>query len=105
MSRVGVSTLVNVHVVMVPPLSLQPLCDNHDDGETQALILCEKCGNLCGECDRVLHYRRATKSHQRQVRHCRCTCVDRSLDLKSAVKSKNVAASTLITHSSDLQTF
>ena len=46
---------------------LQPLCDNHDDGETQALILCEKCGNLCGECDRVLHYRRANKSHQRQV--------------------------------------
>lgn len=47
--------------------SLQPLCDNHDDGETQALILCDQCGNLCGECDRVLHYRKATGSHQRQV--------------------------------------
>ena len=49
-----------------PPL-YQPLCDNHDDGETQALILCDKCGNLCGECDRVLHYRRNTRDHQRQV--------------------------------------
>jgi hypothetical protein len=42
----------------------KPLCDNHDDGETQALILCDHCGNLCGECDRVLHY---SKTHQRQV--------------------------------------
>ena len=42
----------------------QPLCDNHDDGETQALILCDHCGNLCGECDRVLHY---SKTHQRQA--------------------------------------
>ena len=45
----------------------QPLCDNHDDGETQALILCDLCGNLCGECDRVLHYRKTTSAHQRQV--------------------------------------
>lgn len=46
---------------------VQPLCDNHDDGETQALILCDQCGNLCGECDRVLHYRKTTSGHQRQV--------------------------------------
>ena len=48
-------------------LFLQPLCDNHDDGETKALILCDKCGNLCGECDRVLHYHQRTSDHQRQV--------------------------------------
>ena len=47
--------------------TLQPLCDNHDDSETQALILCDKCGNLCGECDRVLHYSRGTRDHTRQV--------------------------------------
>lgn len=46
---------------------IQPLCDNHDDGESEALILCNHCGNLCGECDRVLHYSRKNKEHQRQV--------------------------------------
>ena len=46
---------------------IQPLCDNHDDGETEALILCDRCGNLCGECDRVLHYSKKNKDHQRQV--------------------------------------
>ncbi len=47
--------------------SVQPLCDNHDDGEMEALILCDHCGNLCGECDRVLHYSKQKKDHQRQV--------------------------------------
>ena len=45
----------------------QPLCDNHDDGETKALILCDQCGNLCGECDRVLHYHKRARDHQRHV--------------------------------------
>ena len=48
-------------------LPLQPLCDNHDDGETKALILCDVCGNLCGECDRVLHYHKKNHHHNRQV--------------------------------------
>ncbi|XP_019855060.1 PREDICTED: E3 ubiquitin-protein ligase MYCBP2-like isoform X1 [Amphimedon queenslandica] len=45
----------------------KPLCDNHDDGETKALILCDVCGNLCGECDRVLHYHKKNRHHNRQV--------------------------------------
>merc|ERR1719318_567393 len=45
----------------------RPVCDNHDDGETAAIILCNECGNLCAECDRFLHLHRRTRSHQRQV--------------------------------------
>lgn len=45
----------------------QPMCDNHDDGETAAIILCNTCGNLCTDCDRFLHLHRRTKTHQRQV--------------------------------------
>nr|XP_033805293.1 E3 ubiquitin-protein ligase MYCBP2 isoform X3 [Geotrypetes seraphini] len=44
-----------------------PMCDNHDDGETPAIILCNMCGNLCTDCDRFLHLHRRTKTHQRQV--------------------------------------
>ena len=74
-----------VHVLVTTSLAyiVQPLCDNHDDGETQALILCEKCGNLCGECDRVLHYRRTTKAHQRQVSPRVCVLVHLSHDAQS----------------------
>ena len=32
-----------------------------------AIILCDHCGNLCGDCDRFLHLHRKTKAHQRQV--------------------------------------
>uniref|UniRef100_A0ABM0LXG7 Probable E3 ubiquitin-protein ligase MYCBP2 n=1 Tax=Saccoglossus kowalevskii TaxID=10224 RepID=A0ABM0LXG7_SACKO len=45
----------------------KPTCDNHDDNETLAIILCNMCGNLCADCDRFLHLHRKTKSHQRQV--------------------------------------
>ena len=45
----------------------RPTCDNHDDGETLAIILCDHCGNLCADCDRFLHLHRKTKGHQRQV--------------------------------------
>ena len=45
----------------------RPTCDNHDDGETLAIILCDHCGNLCADCDRFLHLHRKTKAHQRQV--------------------------------------
>ncbi|XP_070552183.1 E3 ubiquitin-protein ligase MYCBP2-like isoform X2 [Ptychodera flava] len=45
----------------------KPMCDNHDDGETAAIILCNLCGNLCADCDKFLHLHRRTKSHQRQV--------------------------------------
>lgn len=47
----------------------QPMCDNHDDGETAAIILCNVCGNLCTDCDRFLHLHRRTKTHQRQVEY------------------------------------
>ncbi|XP_052792731.1 E3 ubiquitin-protein ligase MYCBP2-like isoform X2 [Mya arenaria] len=45
----------------------RPTCDNHDDGETPAIILCTECGNLCADCDRFLHLHRNKRSHQRQV--------------------------------------
>ena len=46
---------------------LQPLCSNHDDGETGSQMVCAECGPLCVECDRVLHLPRRFHSHQRQV--------------------------------------
>merc|ERR1712012_1312171 len=46
---------------------LDPTCDNHDDGETLAIILCDSCGNLCADCDRFLHLHRKTRHHSRQV--------------------------------------
>ena len=49
------------------PINFRPTCDNHDDGETLAIILCDQCGNLCADCDRFLHLHRKTKGHQRQV--------------------------------------
>ncbi|KAF6200677.1 hypothetical protein GE061_005120 [Apolygus lucorum] len=45
----------------------RPTCSNHDDGETNAIIQCNVCGNLCAECDRYLHLHRRTRMHQRQV--------------------------------------
>lgn len=60
------------------------MCDNHDDGETAAIILCNICGNLCTDCDRFLHLHRRTRSHQRQVsktfyiqdyKHIKLTCL------------------------------
>lgn len=48
----------------VPP---RPTCTNHDDGETNAMIQCSICGNLCADCDRFLHLHRKTRNHQRQV--------------------------------------
>nr|KAG5689428.1 hypothetical protein BaRGS_012250 [Batillaria attramentaria] len=44
-----------------------PTCDNHDDGMTTAIILCNECGNLCADCDRFLHLPRRMRSHPRQV--------------------------------------
>ncbi|XP_015429888.1 PREDICTED: E3 ubiquitin-protein ligase MYCBP2-like [Dufourea novaeangliae] len=45
----------------------RPTCNNHDDGETTAIIQCNDCGNLCGECDRILHLHRKARMHIRQV--------------------------------------
>jgi E3 ubiquitin-protein ligase MYCBP2 len=42
------------------------LCDNHDDGTTEAVATCPACEqNLCEECERVLHLNRRSKSHER----------------------------------------
>ncbi|RXG67212.1 Transmembrane protein [Armadillidium vulgare] len=46
---------------------LRPMCENHDDDSTGAMILCDSCGNLCGECDRILHLHRRTRTHHRTV--------------------------------------
>ncbi|XP_011290756.1 E3 ubiquitin-protein ligase highwire [Musca domestica] len=45
----------------------RPMCSNHDDGETSAIIQCENCGSLCGDCDRFLHLNRKTRTHKRTV--------------------------------------
>ncbi|XP_037938854.1 E3 ubiquitin-protein ligase highwire [Teleopsis dalmanni] len=45
----------------------RPMCNNHDDGETSAIIQCETCGSLCGDCDRFLHLNRKTRTHKRTV--------------------------------------
>ncbi|XP_071483043.1 E3 ubiquitin-protein ligase MYCBP2-like [Diadema antillarum] len=50
-----------------PAAKQKPTCDNHDDGETLAISQCEHCGNLCADCDRVLHLPKRSRSHQRKV--------------------------------------
>ncbi|CAD5120813.1 DgyrCDS9371 [Dimorphilus gyrociliatus] len=42
-------------------------CDNHDDGETRAILECNTCGYLCADCDRFLHMSRKSRSHLRNV--------------------------------------
>ena len=49
------------------PPEPRPTCENHDDGVTAALVLCEECGGLCAECDRVLHLSKRTRLHRRAV--------------------------------------
>lgn len=45
----------------------RPLCSNHDDGVTAAIIQCETCLSLCADCDRFLHLNRKTRNHRRTV--------------------------------------
>ncbi|CAG4984339.1 unnamed protein product, partial [Parnassius apollo] len=45
----------------------RPLCVNHDDGSTAAVVECHACGALCAECDRFLHLNRAARTHHRQI--------------------------------------
>jgi E3 ubiquitin-protein ligase MYCBP2 len=45
----------------------RPLCINHDDSITNAVIECTECGTLCCDCDRFLHLNRKTWSHHRTV--------------------------------------
>lgn len=45
----------------------RPLCANHDDDVTTAVIQCNTCSFLCGDCDRFLHLNRKTRSHLRTV--------------------------------------
>lgn len=45
----------------------RPLCSNHDDGVTAAIIQCETCQSLCADCDRFLHLSRKTRNHRRTV--------------------------------------
>ncbi|XP_046683725.1 E3 ubiquitin-protein ligase MYCBP2 isoform X4 [Homalodisca vitripennis] len=45
----------------------RPTCNNHDDGETLAIIQCNVCGSLCADCDRFLHLHRRMRMHHRQV--------------------------------------
>jgi RCR-type E3 ubiquitin transferase len=45
----------------------RPLCINHDDSVTNAVIECAECGTLCCDCDRFLHLNRKTWNHHRTV--------------------------------------
>ncbi|XP_055587703.1 E3 ubiquitin-protein ligase highwire isoform X4 [Uranotaenia lowii] len=45
----------------------RPLCSNHDDDVTYAMIICSLCGALCSDCDRFLHLNRKTRNHYRTV--------------------------------------
>lgn len=45
----------------------RPLCINHDDSITNAVIECVECGTLCCDCDRFLHLNRKTWNHHRTV--------------------------------------
>lgn len=45
----------------------RPLCINHDDSVTNAVIECMECGTLCCDCDRFLHLNRKTWNHHRTV--------------------------------------
>ncbi|XP_052871008.1 E3 ubiquitin-protein ligase highwire [Anopheles cruzii] len=47
--------------------SNRPLCSNHDDDVTFAVLNCALCGSLCADCDRVLHLNRRTRNHHRTV--------------------------------------
>ncbi|XP_053677390.1 E3 ubiquitin-protein ligase highwire [Anopheles nili] len=47
--------------------SNRPLCSNHDDEVTFAVLNCALCGSLCADCDRVLHLNRRTRNHHRAV--------------------------------------
>lgn len=49
------------------PSESRPLCSNHDDGITPAIIQCNSCGSLCIDCDRFLHLNRKTRNHHRTV--------------------------------------
>lgn len=49
------------------PSEARPLCTNHDDGVTAAVIQCDACGSLCNDCDRFLHLNRKTRVHHRTV--------------------------------------
>lgn len=45
----------------------RPLCINHDDSVTNAVIECIECGTLCSDCDRFLHLNRKTWTHHRTI--------------------------------------
>ncbi|CRK91251.1 CLUMA_CG004931, isoform A [Clunio marinus] len=48
-------------------INKRPLCINHDDSITTAVIECVECGTLCFDCDRFLHLNRKTWNHNRTV--------------------------------------
>jgi len=49
--------------------SIAQLCDNHDDGVTEAAVRCSDCASdlcyLCSECDGVVHMPRSLRGHTR----------------------------------------
>lgn len=53
--------------ILILNFFLQPLCSNHDDGKTLAVMLCNICGLLCLDCDRFLHLNKKTTNHERRV--------------------------------------
>ena len=42
------------------------MCENHEDGVTQASLYCESCQlHLCSECDQIMHLPKPKRSHAR----------------------------------------
>lgn len=54
-------------------LSIANLCDNHDDGSTEATVKCTDCPSeasyFCAECNDVIHLSRSKRSHNRISAH------------------------------------
>ena len=46
------------------------MCQNHEDGTTQATVFCTSCElNLCEECEHILHLRQSMQGHVRSRIH------------------------------------
>ena len=44
------------------------MCQNHDDGATEAAFSCSECElDLCTDCDRILHLSSRVSGHERQA--------------------------------------
>ncbi|EDQ87112.1 uncharacterized protein MONBRDRAFT_33522 [Monosiga brevicollis MX1] len=103
--------LLNAKVA--PESDGKSFCDNHDDGETTALVKCGECqASFCADCDHVLHLSRTKRDHVRvrlttqqaasnvelnegtgRVRLPRLLCLTDRVSLKAVIEVKATATS------------